>query len=592
MSIKERNSLSTDTDTDLEVEVYSNSRPANTPPLIRPALQPEYAIEFENVSRQYRLHHEPKMTLQDRVINLFKKESSYEDFWALKNINFKLEKGKTLGIIGKNGAGKSTLLKLATRILEPTSGTIRVNGRVSAMLELGTGFHPELSARENIFLNGAFYGFNRKQMEERYEQIVEFSELGKFIDTPVKHFSSGMYMRLGFAVAITVSPDILIIDEVLAVGDAAFGRKCHHAIEDLKRQSKAMLFVSHAAGEISRFCDDVIYLADGEIMGHGKPGDVLDDYMMDTVGPSYYVNTNLNQEDQDQTATESQPSSSLKGSAPPPARHSNIANEPVSLEENMLDFASLPALNTKITPQFWQSSYGLNINRAGWEFNLPVLPTAGLPFNQDSPELYLSVMNPLPEKLEFELSGYKQLAGLLDKAAGALKLFSMGHYQIEPYQILLLKLEDAALQHTRQLKLTAHQSFTAELVDYRPNPETFSTTAVMPVAPHHWWLFPYCDIRGDNVCRFEIFNPGGDFVDISLTLQRDWSGPLNSFRTYRCSPHSVQTIDLKAELAGGEGERHHGEGFYGGVSLESSAPVIIQRFHLQTISPDNHLKAQ
>jgi lipopolysaccharide transport system ATP-binding protein len=249
----------------------------------------EIAIEFDNVSRHFRLHHEPKMTLQDRMVNIFKPKGTSEDFWALKDISFKLKKGTTLGIIGQNGAGKSTLLKLATRILEPTSGTVRVSGRISAMLELGTGFHPELSARDNIYLNGAFYGFNRKQMDERYEKIVEFSELGKFIDTPVKHYSSGMYMRLGFAVAITVSPDILIIDEVLAVGDASFSRKCRKAIEDLKAQSKAMMFVSHAASEVAAFCDEAIYLRGGQIAASGKPEDVLEEYMIASMNPTYFT---------------------------------------------------------------------------------------------------------------------------------------------------------------------------------------------------------------------------------------------------------------------------------------------------------------
>jgi ABC-type polysaccharide/polyol phosphate transport system ATPase subunit len=247
------------------------------------------AIEFTNVSRLFRLHHEPKMTMQDRFVSLFKSKNTSEDFWALKDVSFKLKKGKTLGIIGQNGAGKSTLLKLATRIIEPSSGTVRVNGRISAMLELGTGFHPELSARDNIYLNGAFYGFNRKEMDERYEQIVEFSELGKFIDTPVKHYSSGMYMRLGFAVAITVSPDILIIDEVLAVGDAAFSRKCRQAIADLKEQSKAMMFVSHAASEVAQLCDEAIYLRGGQIAAYGKPEDVLEEYMIATMNTSYYT---------------------------------------------------------------------------------------------------------------------------------------------------------------------------------------------------------------------------------------------------------------------------------------------------------------
>jgi lipopolysaccharide transport system ATP-binding protein len=262
--------------------------------LIEEQLKPEQAneeiaIEFDKVSRLFRLHHEPKMTMQDRFVSLFKPKNTHEDFWALKDVSFKLKKGVTLGVIGQNGAGKSTLLKLATRILEPSSGTVKVHGRISAMLELGTGFHPELSARDNIYLNGAFYGFNRKQMDERYEKIVEFSELGKFIDTPVKHYSSGMYMRLGFAVAITVSPDILIIDEVLAVGDAAFSRKCKKAIEDLKSQSKAMMFVSHAASEVAQFCDEAIYLRGGQVAAYGKPEDVLEEYMIASMNPTYFT---------------------------------------------------------------------------------------------------------------------------------------------------------------------------------------------------------------------------------------------------------------------------------------------------------------
>ncbi len=247
------------------------------------------AIEFESVSRQYRLHHEPKMTLQDWAVSFFNRKNTYEDFWALKNISFELQKGKTLGIIGRNGAGKSTLLKLATRVVEPTEGVIRVNGRVSAMLELGTGFHHDLTARDNIYLNGAFYGYNRKQMDERYEQILEFSELGKFIDTPVKHFSSGMYMRLGFAIAITVEPDILIIDEVLSVGDAAFGRKCNDAIAEMKNQSKAMMFVSHNPSDIHYYCDEAIYLANGQVVMRGKPDDVLADYDAAGLERKYFV---------------------------------------------------------------------------------------------------------------------------------------------------------------------------------------------------------------------------------------------------------------------------------------------------------------
>lgn len=250
-------------------------------------LQP--AIEFKNVSKHFRIHHEAKSSLQDFFVSMLKGSGTYEEFWALQDVSFRLEKGKTLGLIGTNGAGKSTILKLVTRIIEPTKGRIRVNGRVSAMLELGTGFHPDLSGRDNIFLNGAIYGFSRKEMEERYERIVEFSELGRFIDTPVKHYSSGMYMRLGFATAITVDPDIMIIDEVLAVGDAAFSRKCYTELEKMKEQGKSLLFVSHDAREVARFCDEVVYLERGAIVAQGQPQDVLDDYMLKTMGVRFYI---------------------------------------------------------------------------------------------------------------------------------------------------------------------------------------------------------------------------------------------------------------------------------------------------------------
>jgi len=247
------------------------------------------AIEFQNVAKHFRIHHEAKSSLQDMFVGMFRGRGSYEEFWALQDVSFRLEKGQTLGLIGTNGAGKSTILKLVTRIIEPTKGRIRVNGRVSAMLELGTGFHPDLSGRDNIFLNGAIYGFSKRQMEERYERIVEFSELGRFIDTPVKHYSSGMYMRLGFATAITVDPDIMIIDEVLAVGDAAFSRKCYAELEKMKEQGKSLLFVSHDAREVARFCDEVIYLEKGQIVAKGKPQEVLDDYMLKTMGVPFYI---------------------------------------------------------------------------------------------------------------------------------------------------------------------------------------------------------------------------------------------------------------------------------------------------------------
>lgn len=546
----------------------------------------EYAIEFNNVSRRYRLHHEPKLTLQDRVVNIFNRKSTYEEFWALKDVSFKLEKGKTLGVIGQNGAGKSTLLKLATRILEPTGGNIRVNGRVSAMLELGTGFHPELSARENIYLNGAFYGFNRKQMDERYDEIVEFSELGKFIDTPIKHFSSGMYMRLGFAVAITVSPDILIIDEVLAVGDAAFGRKCHQAIEDLKSQSKAMLFVSHSAGEISRFCDEVIYLNKGRLVAQGKPGDVLDEYMMDSMGPSYFAS-----KPKPTAAKPTTPVASTSKSEPlnAPSPVKATRSEP-TIKLDWLDSVFTPDLSRYCKP-----SYGLCYPHNSWEFSMPFAMQPDNYANMQQvvdeaeTEYYLAILNPLVEKQTLEVTGYKQVGGQFDRLAGALRQFSMGRHEIEAEHTMMLRLNSSALRNLTQLRVTSDdQLLWVELVEYQPTPKVAGSSALMGVIPALFWVFPFCDIRGNNISRFEVFNPHDEPITVNLTLYRDWQGALYNIRTYRCSPHSQLMIDLNEELAGGEGERNHGERFYGGVALSSEHAIIAKRYNLQLSVPGNY----
>lgn len=545
----------------------------------------EYAVEFENVSRLYRLHHEPKLTLQDRVVNLFKKNNSYEDFWALKNVSFKLEKGKTLGVIGKNGAGKSTMLKLATRILEPTGGTIRVNGRVSAMLELGTGFHPELSARDNIYLNGAFYGFSRKDMDERYERIVEFSELGKFIDTPVKHFSSGMYMRLGFAVAITVSPDILIVDEVLAVGDAAFARKCHRALEDLKNQSKAMMFVSHSAGEVSRFCDEVIYLSKGEIIAYGKPGEVLDEYMMDSMGPSYFA-SKLVAKQEPQT-----PPVAPVAATPTPllAATGQTAAAPATRTHSAEKALNLPAQPP--AGRSYQVSPGI-IQRhlhTYWQFNLPEIASESQVKSGPPIEVYLSVLNPNGATASFELTGYKQSANTFDRVAGKLRMIEMGRFEVNPLQNILLKLEEGATLRTNQLNLSASLPLGAELLVYWPGQQFNPPNLPMLAQPGFSWYFPFCDVRADNECYFEIFNSNREEAEIHLTLYRDWAEPVQRLKTFYCDPHSQLTINLREELAGGEGERNRGERFYGGVLLESSQRVVIERHSLQLTSPHYHL---
>jgi len=240
------------------------------------------AVEFENVSKRFIVHHERPRSFQELAVSFFKRNNaSWEELWALRDISFAVERGRTLGIIGPNGSGKSTLLKLITRILEPTSGRVVVNGKVSALIELGAGFHPDLTGRENVFLNGSLLGMSRREMEEKFEEIVEFTELGRFIDMPLKHYSSGMQMRLGFAIATSVDPDILLIDEVLAVGDEAFQRKCMRKIAEFKRRGKTIVFVSHDLDAVRELCSEVIWLDGGVIRARGRPDEVIVQYLRD-----------------------------------------------------------------------------------------------------------------------------------------------------------------------------------------------------------------------------------------------------------------------------------------------------------------------
>jgi ABC-type polysaccharide/polyol phosphate transport system ATPase subunit len=242
------------------------------------AARTEYAVEFRDVSRRFVLHHERRASFQDWFIGLIRPRGTAEEFWALRHVTFGVRRGETIGIIGRNGAGKSTLLKLVTRILEPTSGAVIVNGRTYAMLELGSGFHPELSGRDNIYLNGSLYGFSRREMSRRYDDIVRFSELERFIDTPVKHYSSGMYARLGFGIAVNMEPEILVIDEVLAVGDATFQAKCFRALEDLKTRGTTILFVSHDGNSVRRFCDRAALISGGLLEDIGPADEVVNHY--------------------------------------------------------------------------------------------------------------------------------------------------------------------------------------------------------------------------------------------------------------------------------------------------------------------------
>jgi ABC-type polysaccharide/polyol phosphate transport system ATPase subunit len=237
------------------------------------------AVEFNRVSRSFKLHLEKRNSFLERTVNLFKPRGTAELFWALRDVSFEVPRGTTLGLVGHNGSGKSTTLKLVSRILEPTSGNVAVRGRVSALLELGSGFHPDLSGRDNVYLNGSLLGFNRGDMNQRIDEIIDFAELGEFIDMPVKHYSSGMYMRLGFAIATAVEPDILITDEVLAVGDETFQRKCMHRIHDFRADGGTILFVSHSLDAVRSLCSQAVWLDHGKVEAAGDTQSTLDAYL-------------------------------------------------------------------------------------------------------------------------------------------------------------------------------------------------------------------------------------------------------------------------------------------------------------------------
>ena len=237
-------------------------------------------IHFEQVSKRFTLHHERPRSFQELAVNLFRHDSgSREHFWALQDVSFTVDQGETVGLIGPNGAGKSTALKLISRIIEPTSGRIEVNGRVGALLELGTGFHPDLTGRENIYLNGSILGLKRSEISQRLESIIEFAELSRFIDMAVRNYSSGMLMRLGFAVATSFRPDILLIDEILAVGDQAFQDKCIQRITGLKRHGVTILFVSHDLDTVRNLCDSCLWLDGGQVQAEGSNDAVITAYL-------------------------------------------------------------------------------------------------------------------------------------------------------------------------------------------------------------------------------------------------------------------------------------------------------------------------
>jgi ABC-type polysaccharide/polyol phosphate transport system ATPase subunit len=235
-------------------------------------------IRFENVAQRFRVIRERPDTLREVFTRLFRNRTSYHEFEALKNVSFSIADGEAVGLIGRNGSGKSTTLKIIAGVYTPTSGVARVSGSVAALIELGAGFHPDLTGRENILLNGLLLGLTKREIQACEQRILDFAELGEFIDSPIKQYSSGMFVRLGFAIATEVNPDILLMDEILAVGDAAFQEKCMARIDDFRQRRKTIVFVSHSMNAIQQICQRAILIHEGKIIADGPTDQVAASY--------------------------------------------------------------------------------------------------------------------------------------------------------------------------------------------------------------------------------------------------------------------------------------------------------------------------
>lgn len=236
-------------------------------------------IEAKNIGIMFKLRHERRRTLKKSVMNIFKKKLSTQNFWALKDVSFKVNEGESLGIIGKNGSGKTTLLRVIGGIFKPDEGSINVMGKVSTLLSVGAGFQPELSGLENIYLNGTILGLKKKEIDAIADNIIAFSELNNFIDVPVKTYSSGMHARLGFSIAVNIERDIMLIDEILGVGDRHFREKCERKMSQFRERAKTIILVSHNTEAIKSFCDRAILLDKGIMVAEGQPEDVVEQYL-------------------------------------------------------------------------------------------------------------------------------------------------------------------------------------------------------------------------------------------------------------------------------------------------------------------------
>lgn len=270
----------------------------------------DVAIKIKNVSKDFHLPHEKQNSLKGVIVNIFKpKDREVDTHHVLKDISFDIPKGEFLGIVGRNGSGKSTLLKIISEIYRPTSGSVEVFGKLIPFIELGVGFNPELTGRENVFLNGALLGFSQKEMHEKYDEIVEFAELEEFMDQKLKNYSSGMQVRLAFAVAIQAEGDILVLDEVLAVGDEAFQRKCFDYFKKLKKNKKTVVLVTHGMDSVRKYCSKAMMIRGGEIVAYGSPEDVSNEYSLENFAAS--------SKDQNESAIENSVIKNLKATVTP-----------------------------------------------------------------------------------------------------------------------------------------------------------------------------------------------------------------------------------------------------------------------------------
>ena len=269
-------------------------------------MHPTTAVDIVGVSKRFRLYHEKVSSLKERVLRAGR--NPYEDFWALRDVDFRISAGETVGILGRNGSGKSTLLKCVSGILQPTEGRVEVRGQLAALLELGAGFQADLSGRDNVYLNASLLGLSTREVDRRFDEIVAFAELEQFIDNQVKFYSSGMYVRLGFAVAVNVDPDVLVVDEVLAVGDENFQRKCLERIRSFQEDGRTILFVTHAADLVREICDRAMVLNQGRMAGTGTPGEavrIFREAMLEATGPLEVTGTE--DPDPDPAAVERRP---------------------------------------------------------------------------------------------------------------------------------------------------------------------------------------------------------------------------------------------------------------------------------------------